>query len=106
MSGVLSVEWCGLSVFSNTSCIFKTKMNLTIDKGSFYYHTKSYLEVCNFIKVNFIDKIHTKVLENDKNTFFIFVAEKVIVTAVPCLKLSTFIVVCDSDNKTRQFVDQ
>ena len=59
-----------------THPVFKTKMNLTIDKGSFYYHTKSYLEVCNFIKVNFIDKIHTKVLENDKNTFFFLLPKK------------------------------
>ena len=51
-------EWCGewwyvlsggvewyvltgvLSVFSNTSCVFRPKMDLIIDRGSFYYRKK------------------------------------------------------------------
>ena len=40
-------------VFSNISCVFKIKMDFTIDRGSF----------------DFIDRIHTKELANGKNTF-------------------------------------
>ena len=50
-------------VFSNTSCNFKIKTDFTIDRGSFCY-------VIN-IKVNFIDRIDTKELQNGKNTFLI-----------------------------------
>ena len=63
-------------IFSNTSCVFKNKIDLIIDTGSFYYRKKVIYRYVIVIKVNFIDRRHTKVLKNGKNTFSIFVFEK------------------------------
>ena len=72
-------------VFSNTSCVFKTKMDLIIDRGSFYYRNKVTYRYVTVIKVNFIDRIHTKVLENGKNNFC--VPKNVILAPAPCRKV-------------------
>ena len=58
-------------ICSKTSCVFKIKMDFTIDRGSFCY-CKSHLQVCNDYKRKFIDRIHTKELENGKNMLLMF----------------------------------